>query len=49
MMLSAAASLAEVTNEHVAAVWVNIYGRLSNRDVVNGMLICKAFKQLLSP
>ena len=40
-------SLADVSSDTIAALWVNVYSQLDSKEVVRGMVVCKTFKALL--
>ncbi len=46
---SAELSLADVASDTVAALWVTIYTSLNDAEVGRSLLVCKTFKDLLSP
>ena len=47
MSRSALASLADMGSDTTAAIWLNIYRHLSDRDIGQSMLVCKTFHSLL--
>ena len=42
-------TLADVHEDEIAAIWLNVYRSLQSKVVGRGMLVCKAFEKLLPP